>query len=220
LYVSIVLFSLMISAVVLYYFRTRGIKHSLSKILHYDYKGYTGENPEVYFKSANLKVIPVDTPFTGDSADHEGITTERQMVDDNKLQLKENKDDTNTSKQEVDVKITTNLNPRDLNNDVIHNFKCNDKLDNMISIPDYEELRPNELLKYDTRTTMAYLKDLLIVEHTILSLVFRKSLKDPLFIRVWMLVFCLSMQFAFNALVYTDAVIDQRQVDQQNVSIY
>jgi hypothetical protein len=217
MYTSILLFGLMTFTLVLFYFRTRGIKQNLSKILYYDYNGYSGENPDVYFSTASFKVKPIDQPLTIETRTaNEGISTERQMVDDNILQLKENRDDSNTKH---DVVINTDFNPN-LTDGVVHNIKCDGKLGDMVSIPDYEELHPKELLKYDSRTTMAYLRDMLIVEHSVLSLVFRKSLKDPLFIRVWMLVFYHSMQFAFNALVYTDAVIDQRQVDQKDVFIY
>jgi hypothetical protein len=210
----------MIFANVLYYFRARGIKQSLSKILYYDYKGYMGENPEVYFSTA--KATAVHPQFTVENKTEE-IPTDRPMVDNNILQLKENKDDTNITKNVGDnVLMTTNFDqPKDKHDGtIIHVAEPNAKLDNMMSIPDYEELSPKELLKYDNRTTKAYLIDMLIVEHSILSLVFRKSLKDPLFLRVLMLVFSLSMQFAFNALVYTDDVIDQRLLDKQNVSIY
>jgi hypothetical protein len=40
-------------------------------------------------------------------------------------------------------------------NKVVHNIKCDDKLGDLVSIPDYEELHPKELLKYDGRTTIA-----------------------------------------------------------------
>jgi hypothetical protein len=86
-----------------------------------------------------------------------------------------------------------------------------------ITISDYEELDPKELLEFDQRTTLTYLKDLMILEHTILSLFFFKSLKFPLFMRVLKVVFNISMQFAVNAMLYTDDVIDARQTNKENV---
>jgi hypothetical protein len=210
-------------SVVLFYFRASGIEKNLSNILYYDFKGYEeGIKPERYFSTTQSKLnatVPQVTAIDN-RTDLGGITTERQKVNDGGdiLKLNENKDGTNPPKQTDDV-VMTNCSVN-IPESKTQSAEPDDKLCSMISIPDYEELTPKELLKYDNRTTVRYFRDLLFVHHGVLSLVFRKSLKEPLFIRVWMFVFSLSMQFVFNALMYTDDVIDQRQANQKNVPIY
>jgi hypothetical protein len=201
----------MLFSIVLFYFRAHGMSKNLSKILYFDYKCYNGDNPEEYFsKGKAIKIQPALT--IENNPEIEGITTERQMINTDKLQLKENNNKTDTIKKLDDVVI---------GGDRLGEIpETKEKLCNKISIPDYEELSPEMLLKHDNRTTMTYLKDMIVVEHSVLSLIFRKSLKDPLFLRMWMLVYSLSMQFAFNALVYTDDIIDKRQVNKEPVFVF
>jgi hypothetical protein len=89
----------------------------------------------------------------------------------------------------------------------------------IIVLADYDALSPQELLKYDKRTTMTFLKDILTIEHSLLSLLFQRSLKNPAFIRLLQLTFSLSIQFAFNALLITDDYIDQRTNNPKKVII-
>jgi hypothetical protein len=93
------------------------------------------------------------------------------------------------------------------------------KIEKIITLSDYDSLSPQDLLKYDKRTNMTFLKDTLISEHSLLSLLFQKSLKNPAFIRLLRLVFSLNIQNAFNALLITDDYIDQRANDPNKVII-
>jgi hypothetical protein len=72
---------------------------------------------------------------------------------------------------------------------------------------------------FDNRSTIHHLRDSLIIEHSFVSILLKKSLKDPLFIRVLKLEFGLSMQFAINAMLYTDDYIDKRQ-KSENVAMF
>jgi hypothetical protein len=178
-------------------------------------------NHEDYFKTApSSKVHTAEPPMASveNRTDIGGITTERQKVNNDILQLNENKTDNDHTTNDV---VMTNTCSGNTDGSKTQRVEISTQLSgNTVSIPDYEELTPKQLLKHDTRTTWAYLKDLIIVEHQVVSLVFRKSIKEPLFIRAWMLVFSLSMQFAFNALMYTDDVIDKRQADKKDVFLY
>jgi hypothetical protein len=208
----------MVLASLLFMFRTQVIKKNIPKILFYDYQAYDGD-PDQYFSMPGSEVINPDKSI---QIEHEGVT-ENVTTTERRLQLKDNDEHgVEVANARRDTVLVHNyLNRVDFtgsNKDIIEGG-LNTKNHSMISIPDYDALSPRDLIQYDKRTPMAYFKDILIVDHTILSLIFRKSLKDPLFIRVVMLVFNLSMQFALNAMVYTDDVIDQKQI-KQDVSIY
>jgi hypothetical protein len=89
---------------------------------------------------------------------------------------------------------------------------------NPITIGDYEQLGPLDIIRYDKRSICKYLTDRLIMDHTIVSLIFKKSLFDPFFIRILKLVFQVSLQFCTNALLFTDDYIDARGLDGQKVN--
>jgi hypothetical protein len=209
--------SIMLLSGLLYVYRFRGIEKSLNKLIYYDYRGYNCDivkKPEYYFLKP--QGTPAEPPITIEnrSITHNSNKTSSPEKEQGViLQLRENKDPITTERENININNVDNEDARVTKSDIIAVTK------ELITIPDYEELSPNELLKLDKRSTLTYLKDLMILDHTILSLVFRKSLKEPLFIRVLQMVFSFSMQFAINAMLYTDDVIDQRQSKLANVSM-
>jgi hypothetical protein len=129
---------------------------------------------------------------------------------DDVLQLNNNAEvckDKETETQTNNFMIPSN--DKEVNQLNLHNTNNIEKSEKIISLSDYNSLLPQDLLKYDKRTNMTFLKDILISEHSLLSLLFQKSLKNPAFIRLLRLVFSLNIQFAFNALLITDDYIDQ-----------
>jgi hypothetical protein len=200
---------------ILYVFRSRGIEKNILKIIYYDYRGYDRDifkKPEDYFQKSTEQPIAIENP----------VITDNNLTDndnDNILKLRENRQPITTDREKIHINNPTDDNCS-TNRDV--NLRTSSPGSNKvtITIPDYSELSPIEQLKHDKRSTLTYLKDLMICEHTILSLVFRKSLKDPLFIRVLQMVFSFSMQFGINAMLYTDNVIDDRQSKLADVNIY
>jgi hypothetical protein len=129
----------------------------------------------------------------------------------NVLQLKDNGEISNDN--QVGIQNNNFIIPDDVketNVIYLHNTNNVEKTEKIISLLDYDALSPQDLLKYDNRTNSTFLKDTLTTEHSLLSLLFQKSLKNPAFIRLLQLVFSLSIQFAFNALLITDDDIDQR----------
>jgi hypothetical protein len=81
----------------------------------------------------------------------------------------------------------------------------------VITIPDYDSLAPIDCLTYDKRTNMRYIKDLMVLQHPIISLIFKKSFLDPLFLRILQLIFALTLQVGINAMLYTDGYLDARK---------
>jgi hypothetical protein len=212
----------MLLSALLYAYRSQGIEKSLLRIIYYDYRGYDRDiikKPQNYFLGA--QDIPTEPPVAIEckSVAH-GVekVASAESRQGNVLQLKENRDFVATERENILINNAVSQNAETTKGDInINNLTPVSK--GLITIPDYEELLPRELLKFDKRTTFAYLKDLMILDHTILSLVFRKSLKDPLFIRVLQVVYSFSMQFAINAMLYTDGVIDERQSKLADVTM-
>jgi hypothetical protein len=100
--------------------------------------------------------------------------------------------------------------------------EANDKNENVvynspITIHDYEELGAMDVIEYDKRKFTKYLADELVMNHSIISLFFKKSLFDPFYIRLMKLIFQISLQFCTNALLFTDDYIDARALNTQKV---
>jgi hypothetical protein len=86
----------------------------------------------------------------------------------------------------------------------------------VLTIQDYEELTPLQGLTFDRRTAFQYLKDLMIIEHPVASIIFKRSFIDPPFLQILKETFKLSLQFGINAMLYTDGYIDQSQSQQSD----
>jgi hypothetical protein len=97
-----------------------------------------------------------------------------------------------------DVVIDNNLPPND------------NKRSRVITINDYFALAPIDSLIYDKRTTLQYIKDNMILQHPIVSLIFKRSFIDPLFLRILQQTFGLTLKFGINAMLYTDGYLDAR----------
>jgi hypothetical protein len=94
--------------------------------------------------------------------------------------------------------------PKHINGAMMYNGK------RIITIADYESLEPIDLLKFDKRTSFEFLKDLLVLDHALLTFLFKRSFKDPFFLRLIKLTFSLSLQFGINAMLFTDQYIESR----------
>jgi hypothetical protein len=138
----------------------------------------------------------------------------------NALHLKENENEQSNPKIE---RAVNNFFNQDTNPDkvivTITNNTENQQNGKIITIRDYVELEPINALKYDNRTNFALFKDNLSTEHSLFSLLFKKSLRDPIYLRLAKLIFTLSMQFTFNAMLITDNDIDANTNDPSRVII-
>jgi hypothetical protein len=209
-YVSIIFLLLACLAGVLYLYKTRKLNKLLPTIIYFDCQVYEKkDNPNTYF-------LEKPSSEDNDKIDDEKPETlnENTIRDEgNVLQLKENK------------AITTDREDIHINNVEInesHKKNSNTNMANIsvvrtITLQDYEELTPVKQLLYDKRKIFTFLKDQLALDHPLFSLIFKRSLMDPLFLRVYQLVFSLSMQFAANAMFYSDSYIDKRLINQAQV---
>ena len=64
------------------------------------------------------------------------------------------------------------------------------------------------MLKFDERKFGQYYKDMIFSDHPIISLGTKHSLMEPLTIRLVQLFFSLSLNFALNAIFYSDDYIE------------
>jgi hypothetical protein len=78
----------------------------------------------------------------------------------------------------------------------------------LITLKDYENLTPGEFLKYDHRRFLTYVLDNIKEDHSLLTVFLKYSLMDPVYIRSINLVTKLSMNFALNAMIFSDSYID------------
>jgi hypothetical protein len=157
-----------------------------------------------YFSDDNLKETEIIEPQI-----NQETSRELKILENNKdvLALKDN--EVPSSQVEVNNYIVPENCPD--NNDIIldNKNKQEKNVNKIITLEDYEALNYIDSLKHDKRTNLKFFKDKLFVEHSLFSLIFKKSLKDPIYLRMLKTVFTLSLQFAFNAILITDNFIDQ-----------
>jgi hypothetical protein len=90
---------------------------------------------------------------------------------------------------------------------------------NEITMRDYDSLSLEELLTYDNRSYGKYLWDNLVRRNQLLSIFFKVSKIDPVYIRVTKLIFALSLIFGTNAFLFTDSYIEQISHSDDKVDI-
>jgi len=79
-----------------------------------------------------------------------------------------------------------------------------------ITLKDYNELNPYEAIKYDKRSFLILFFNNLTNENVMFNLLFYNSLLEPLWIRIIMFYFNLSLMFAASAFFFSDDFIDAR----------
>lgn len=83
---------------------------------------------------------------------------------------------------------------------------------------DLEDMDYDDLLIYEKRNIFRYYYITLIDEHILLTAFFKHSLLLPRFIRISLMIHYFSMEFALNALFYSDEYISKRyKVDEEQV---
>ena len=86
----------------------------------------------------------------------------------------------------------------------------------MICQKDYLELSYTFIIKYDTRTFKEIYFINLITTHIVLSLFFKKSIIDPLLVRIIYLAFRISLLFTLGAIFYTDNYINAMETTNED----
>jgi hypothetical protein len=93
------------------------------------------------------------------------------------------------------------------------------KSQHIITMRDFNSLTLEERFTYDNRSIITYCKDSLIQHHSIISIIYKGSVVDPIFIRVAKLIFTLSLIFGINALLFTEYYIQLRATSTYEVKI-
>jgi hypothetical protein len=91
--------------------------------------------------------------------------------------------------------------------------------DHAATLRDYEELSPFDAVLCDKRPFKQMFLDNLTDEHVVVELIWRVSILNPLWIRILYFFFNLSINFAMNALFFSDALIDKRTESSESVSL-
>jgi hypothetical protein len=211
-----------------YIYRVRNLHVYLPQILYYDSSGY---NPTT-IKAKEFFGVKLEE--TKHNLSHK--ETSRELKPDevgknNILQLKDNNIELETiqinendcnmeirnTNKEGEEKIKIKYNNFTEKADVAKTDKKINAL-KLISLEDYEKL-DYENLYYDKRTFFVTYKDSLIEEHSLFSLIFKRSLMEPFFIRLIKFTFEMSMTFALSAMLFTDKYIEARINNQKSVSL-
>jgi hypothetical protein len=77
-----------------------------------------------------------------------------------------------------------------------------------ITYCDYLKLPKGGYYNYDLRSINRYIRDELIQHHSVIKLIFKDSLIDPRYLSFLKLVFRINLILTFNALTYTDNLIE------------
>jgi hypothetical protein len=167
--------------------------------MHFDYSGY---NP----KKNTAEKYFLNEPSRMDNIQPTGPTDSKANKQDNILQLNENINTERVQLPQVSVTDREEIKPP---------VKIAQRT---ISLADYEALNPEELLQFDRRSNSQYFQDLLILEHSLVSLILKRSLRDPLFLRLFKCIFFLSIVLAASAVSISDTFINMNQSDPDNVN--
>jgi hypothetical protein len=208
---------------VFYRYRTCNIEKRLSSIIYFDYLGYNPKSikaSEYFTSNTNIQPETHDKPpLTEDRLNNDveiesRRNSEVERKNENILELRENKISANSGTQDV------NMNNNGVTPDANENLPSSIIQTRRISLPDYSALSIQKLIKYDKRSNIAYFKDLIIMNHPMVSLFFKISIKEPVYLRLYKLKFYLNMLITINSMLYTDDYIDETQVGIEMVTFF
>ncbi len=111
------------------------------------------------------------------------------------------------------IKISDNKNETE---NIVNKKKRNNNILNArnknhtLTIRDYEELNPKEAKIYDKRSFICLFKTHLLNDHILLNLIFKRSILEPLWLRVVYFIFEVTIVLFVNGIFFTDDLIDER----------
>jgi hypothetical protein len=82
----------------------------------------------------------------------------------------------------------------------------------VITMRDYEYLTIEEMFTFDGRSFLKYLVENLVRRNLIISIIFKHSIIDPVYIRIAKAIFCFSLIFGTNALFISNNIDSVRTV--------
>jgi hypothetical protein len=191
--------------------------NNLKKIIYNDARGYDSEEmrPEDYFSFTKDKNMSLKS-----SNDNQKETT--RELKDNEVSGENNNKIDFKSKENEQVEVRGEI---QINNFIAFQSEAHIKdtkkaeiqpVEKIFTFKDYEELEPDQLY-YDERTFFQTFKDSIVREHSLLNLLFMKSLLEPAFLRIIKFIYTLSLQFAFSAVLFTDSYIEKRIIAHNKV---
>jgi hypothetical protein len=148
---------------------------------------------------------------------------EKRPIDQNdgpaisKLYVSSNK--TNMMMKLNDTEKKINLNQQETSNS--YNKVTEERYQELKYTPmmkDYEQMTIEELCENEKRSFCRYYWILLVDDHILLAAFLKKSLIKPYHIRITLLFFNISLEFAVNAFFYSDSYISKRHVNQVSPS--
>jgi hypothetical protein len=162
-----------------------------------DIKDHERHNDDITFKQRDDLLLQTDTQNTNDNAD--------VCEKNNSILKKHNNIVINNN--------FVNLNTTGGGNNNTHHLEKEKSIEYtvkkfLITMKDYDKLRPEELIKYDRRSLCKYIYDELRRYHIIASIFLKYSIIDPIYIRLFKFFIICHMLYGFNAIMYTDDYID------------
>jgi hypothetical protein len=83
-----------------------------------------------------------------------------------------------------------------------------------------EFLTPSELVQFDSRSYIKYLRDIFLTRHEIGKVFFLPNIYIPKYLAIMFFIQTISVNFALNAILYDDTLIDDRNRMKDNVRLY
>jgi hypothetical protein len=168
---------------------------------------------------AGVKIEPF-TPLTSDRL----VLRENVMAVHPLDNLEGNTSQINNSKVYNNFCEVTNKenNQNEVNNDIVITKQTTDAelVANVcvkITMKDFEALTLQERFIYDSRSFVRYLLDNLVRNNLLISIFFKHSLAEPIYIRVAKLTLSFTLLFGTNAILFVDSYIEQRAFNPNEV---
>ena len=89
-------------------------------------------------------------------------------------------------------------------------LNCDEGSNLPYTLRDFEHMKFLQILKYDKRSFLTVYWDSLLLEHDLISILFKKSIILPLALRIFFFFFNICLDFTTNAIFYTDQYISTR----------
>lgn len=238
-YIIMIMIMLVIIGNIIYfqYYHEKYIEGNLEEIIYQDALFITKDNDDKNdLRDNNIRIINQLDDIKPSKGILNVLNKKESEIDIINLYIKENRNDDNCNRcisnkittltinsymikeSKKDLKVEKAKSKFNYDKIKIYNQTSKKEEDNQKKTPskiirtlkDYDSLSLEEQLKLDSRKSKDYFIEHLKYNHQILSLIYKKSLIDPLFLRYTLLLFAYSNEFTLNSLFFTDSYIDIR----------
>lgn len=168
---------------------------------------------KVYFyDSNNTSTIKTINHFTSDLRTGKNDLSDN-ITNNNNTKVVENKIKTPTFR-----KINNKSNIANKRCENVEEFQLDTKSSTskpVLTLKDYETMKFEDLILYDKRSFVTYFIQTFMIEHSILEIIFIRSLLIPKLIRILLLFSCFSIDFTLNAVFYSDDYISSKYTNSR-----